>query len=208
MPPRGGCGGRAPGQRQAGRHSATSLSSPGALRFCTLRHPASQPQVNPSPPCSLPSPPPTPPHPRLQVFDDYLRKRASKLGANLINGLFMGIETTQGAEGPITIRYNEYKEGKWLPARLGWLGLRWLMLASVEPACRMRGFSNNWRWPGVVLRAASAAAAAASPSPAAHTSSTHPPPTVPTAPPAPPPPTLPPPQARRWASPAPWRWTS
>jgi hypothetical protein len=119
------------------------------------------------------------------VFDDYLRKRASKLGANLINGLFMGIETTQGAEGPITIRYNEYKEGEWLPARLGWLGLRWLMLASVEPACRMRGFSNNWRWPGVVLRAASAAAAAASPSTAAHTSSTHPPPTAPSAPPAP-----------------------
>ena len=46
-----------------------------------------------------------------QVFDDYLRKRASKLGAKLINGLYMGLETK--GDGPITIRYNEYKEGEW-----------------------------------------------------------------------------------------------
>ncbi|KAI7845337.1 hypothetical protein COHA_001044 [Chlorella ohadii] len=46
---------------------------------------------------------------RREVFDDYLRKRASKLGAKLINGLYMGLETK--GDGPITIRYNEYKEG-------------------------------------------------------------------------------------------------
>ena len=179
-----GAGGGRQGSARLGdtaQQACPLLEHCGSVPCATLLH---NPKLTPPHPAPSPPPPPTPPHPRLQVFDDYLRKRASKLGANLINGLFMGIETTQGAEGPITIRYNEYKEGKWLPARLGWLGLRWLMLASVEPACRMRGFSNNWRWPGVVLRAASAAAAAASPSPAAHTSSTHPPP------------------------PVPWRWTS
>jgi geranylgeranyl reductase len=46
---------------------------------------------------------------RREVFDDYLRKRASKLGAKLVNGLYMGLETK--GDGPITIRYNEYKEG-------------------------------------------------------------------------------------------------
>ena len=45
-----------------------------------------------------------------QVFDDYLRKRATKLGANLINGLFMGLETSS-PDGPITIRYNKYNDG-------------------------------------------------------------------------------------------------
>lgn len=44
------------------------------------------------------------------MFDDYLRKRASKLGAKLVNGLYMGLETK--GDGPITIRYNEYKEGE------------------------------------------------------------------------------------------------
>jgi len=48
----------------------------------------------------------------VQVFDDYLRKRAAKLGANLVNGLFMGIEQPQGPDGPITVRYNLYKEGE------------------------------------------------------------------------------------------------
>lgn len=44
-----------------------------------------------------------------QVFDDYLRKRAANLGAKVVNGLYMGLE--QQGDGPITIRYNEYKEG-------------------------------------------------------------------------------------------------
>ncbi|KAL4430731.1 hypothetical protein ABPG75_005987 [Micractinium tetrahymenae] len=47
---------------------------------------------------------------RREVFDDFLRKRADKLGANLVNGLFMGMEQSS-SDGPITIRYNLYKEG-------------------------------------------------------------------------------------------------
>ncbi len=47
---------------------------------------------------------------RREVFDDYLRKRASGLGANLINGLYMGFKQ-DGADGPITVRYNKYEEG-------------------------------------------------------------------------------------------------
>merc|ERR1719199_173628 len=47
---------------------------------------------------------------RREVFDDYLRKRASGLGANLINGLYMGMEQ-EGSDGPITLRYNKYEEG-------------------------------------------------------------------------------------------------
>lgn len=46
---------------------------------------------------------------RREVFDDFLRKRATKLGANLVNGLYMGMDV--GAD-TITIRYNEYKEGE------------------------------------------------------------------------------------------------
>jgi hypothetical protein len=51
------------------------------------------------------------------VFDDFLRKRAGKLGANLINGLYMGMEQ-QGPDGPITLRYNAYKEGEQRPVCL------------------------------------------------------------------------------------------
>ena len=47
---------------------------------------------------------------RREAFDDYLRKRASGLGANLINGLYMGFKQ-DGADGPITVRYNKYEEG-------------------------------------------------------------------------------------------------
>ena len=47
---------------------------------------------------------------RREVFDDYLRNRASGLGANLINGLYMGMEQ-EGSDGPITVRYNKYEEG-------------------------------------------------------------------------------------------------
>lgn len=48
---------------------------------------------------------------RREVFDDYLRKRAIKNGANCINGLFMGLEQ-QGSDGPITLTFNDYAEGK------------------------------------------------------------------------------------------------
>lgn len=52
------------------------------------------------------------------MFDDFLRKRADKLGANLVNGLFMGLEQSS-ADGPITIRYNLYKEGAFVRAAAG-----------------------------------------------------------------------------------------
>lgn len=45
-----------------------------------------------------------------QVFDDFLRKRADKLGANLVNGLYMGMEVN--ADESITVRYNKYSEGE------------------------------------------------------------------------------------------------
>lgn len=47
---------------------------------------------------------------RREVFDDFLRKRAKSLGANLINGLAMRIDY-DGADGPITIHYNNYEDG-------------------------------------------------------------------------------------------------
>jgi hypothetical protein len=46
---------------------------------------------------------------RREVFDDYLRKRAKSLGANIVNGLMMKMEMPQGAEGPIMIQYNSYE---------------------------------------------------------------------------------------------------
>eukprot|EP00887_Chlorella_sp_A99_P005341 scaffold1.g5341.t1 len=46
---------------------------------------------------------------RREVFDDFLRKRAAKNGASLLNGLFMGIDVN-GDDG-ITVRYNKYEEG-------------------------------------------------------------------------------------------------
>lgn len=48
--------------------------------------------------------------PARQVFDDYLRKRAKSLGANVLNGLYMRLEQ-QGSDGPITIHYNSYEDG-------------------------------------------------------------------------------------------------
>ncbi|KXZ54985.1 hypothetical protein GPECTOR_3g150 [Gonium pectorale] len=47
---------------------------------------------------------------RREVFDDFLRKRAQKLGANVLNGLFMRSEQ-QGENGPFTIYYNSYEDG-------------------------------------------------------------------------------------------------
>ncbi|KAG2425329.1 hypothetical protein HXX76_013744 [Chlamydomonas incerta] len=47
---------------------------------------------------------------RREVFDDYLRNRAQKLGANIVNGLFMRSEQ-QSSDGPFTIHYNSYEDG-------------------------------------------------------------------------------------------------
>ncbi|KAI8476851.1 MAG: geranylgeranyl reductase [Monoraphidium minutum] len=47
---------------------------------------------------------------RREVFDDYLRKRATEKGAKLVNGLMMRMEQ-KDPEGPITIHYNGYEEG-------------------------------------------------------------------------------------------------
>ena len=43
-------------------------------------------------------------------MDAFLRDRAEKLGAKVINGLMMKMEQPV-AEGPITIQYNGYTEG-------------------------------------------------------------------------------------------------
>lgn len=48
---------------------------------------------------------------RREVFDDFLRKRAEKAGANVINGLMMRMDVADNGEGPITIHYNNYAEG-------------------------------------------------------------------------------------------------
>ena len=46
---------------------------------------------------------------RREVMDDFLRKRAKSLGANLINGLFMKLEDPGAGNGPITLHYNDYE---------------------------------------------------------------------------------------------------
>ena len=45
---------------------------------------------------------------RREVMDDFLRKRAKSLGANLVNGLFMKLEDP-GEGKPIVINYNDYE---------------------------------------------------------------------------------------------------
>lgn len=47
---------------------------------------------------------------RREVFDQFLRERAEKNGAKLVNGLMMRMEQ-KDAEGPITIHYNSYETG-------------------------------------------------------------------------------------------------
>ena len=47
---------------------------------------------------------------RREVMDDFLRKRAKSLGANLVNGLFMKIEDPGQGNGPIMVQYNDYEE--------------------------------------------------------------------------------------------------
>jgi len=46
---------------------------------------------------------------RREVMDDFLRKRANALGANLVNGLFMKLDDPGMGNGPITIHYNDYE---------------------------------------------------------------------------------------------------
>ena len=46
---------------------------------------------------------------RREVMDDFQRKRAKALGANLINGLFMKIDDPGVNNGPITLHYNDYE---------------------------------------------------------------------------------------------------
>jgi geranylgeranyl reductase len=46
---------------------------------------------------------------RREVMDDFLRKRAKSLGANLVNGLFMKLEDPGVGNGAITIHYNDYE---------------------------------------------------------------------------------------------------
>eukprot|EP01023_Acetabularia_acetabulum_P058372 TRINITY_DN688_c0_g1_i4.p1 TRINITY_DN688_c0_g1~~TRINITY_DN688_c0_g1_i4.p1 ORF type:complete len:512 (+),score=116.73 TRINITY_DN688_c0_g1_i4:157-1536(+) len=49
---------------------------------------------------------------RREVFDGYLRDRAEKLGTTVINGLMMRLEQSENGEGPITVKYNKYEDGK------------------------------------------------------------------------------------------------
>jgi geranylgeranyl reductase len=48
---------------------------------------------------------------RREVMDDFLRKRAEKSGASVINGLMMRMDQTEGGQGPITLHYNAYTDG-------------------------------------------------------------------------------------------------
>ena len=48
---------------------------------------------------------------RREVLDDYLRNRAAKLGATLINGLVTKIETGNQRQGPYTLTYSDYAAG-------------------------------------------------------------------------------------------------
>ena len=95
-----------------------------------LAHINSHSSTPPSPsPLTSPDPPPSPAS-TPQVFDDFLRKRAAKLGTNIVNGLFVGLDVN--GQDSITVRYNEYSEGAtgagggqgWGPGR--WGGGRWV----------------------------------------------------------------------------------
>jgi len=45
---------------------------------------------------------------RREVMDDFLRKRAAKFGANIINGLMLKMDVAPDGEGPITLTYSNY----------------------------------------------------------------------------------------------------
>ena len=48
---------------------------------------------------------------RREVLDSFLRERAARLGAQLINGLVQSIETGDNRQGPYTIHYSDYTSG-------------------------------------------------------------------------------------------------
>ena len=48
---------------------------------------------------------------RREVMDDFLRKRAESLGANVINGLFLRMDSPANGDDPYKIHYTLYKEG-------------------------------------------------------------------------------------------------
>ena len=48
---------------------------------------------------------------RREVLDSFLRERAAKLGAKLINGLVQSIDTGERRQGPYTIHYADYSSG-------------------------------------------------------------------------------------------------
>jgi geranylgeranyl reductase len=48
---------------------------------------------------------------RREVLDSFLRERAAKLGAKLINGLVQSIDTGEKRQGPYTIHYADYSSG-------------------------------------------------------------------------------------------------
>ena len=48
---------------------------------------------------------------RREVLDSFLRDRAAKLGAELINGLVQSIDTGHNRQGPYTIHYSDYSSG-------------------------------------------------------------------------------------------------
>jgi geranylgeranyl reductase len=48
---------------------------------------------------------------RREVFDDYLRNRAQKNGAQILNGLMMKLDVPSNRDDPITVHYNDYSEG-------------------------------------------------------------------------------------------------
>ncbi|MEB3306144.1 MAG: geranylgeranyl reductase [Cyanobacteriota bacterium] len=48
---------------------------------------------------------------RREVLDSFLRDRAARLGAHLINGLVQTIDTGEKRQGPYTIHYSDYSSG-------------------------------------------------------------------------------------------------
>ena len=49
---------------------------------------------------------------RREVMDAFMRDRAAKLGANLINGLVTKIDTGTNRQGPYKITYSDYAAGE------------------------------------------------------------------------------------------------
>lgn len=49
---------------------------------------------------------------RREVLDAYLRDRAAKAGAQVINGLFLHLDLTESGEGPYRLHYNLYEKSR------------------------------------------------------------------------------------------------